>query len=129
MEKLREVLKELEFRHISTYIQSGNILFKSNIADEKKLEKMISDLIYKHFGFDVSVIVITPDDLKTTVDNNPFANENIELPQPYVSFLSTVPALSDLAVLKAIDFQKDRFVVITPKICTSIMQMAQDQPN
>ena len=29
MEKLREVLKELELEHISTYIQSGNIfLFK-----------------------------------------------------------------------------------------------------
>lgn len=112
MEKLCEVLKELEFEKISTYIQSGNILFKSKIEDEKKLEKMISDLIYKHFGFDVPVIVVTPEDLKTTIKNNPFAKENIALPQPYVAFLSTVPAIWDLEVLKATNFQKDRFVVL-----------------
>jgi len=112
MEKLREVLAELDFEQVSTYIQSGNILFQSTISDTKKLEKMISDLIYKHFGFDVSVIVVTPEDLKITVKNNPFAKENIELPQPYVSFLSTAPARSDLEMFKAINFQKDRWIVV-----------------
>jgi uncharacterized protein (DUF1697 family) len=112
MEKLRVVLEELEFEHISTYIQSGNILFQSEISDQKKLEKMISDLIYKHFGFDVSVIVVTPEDLKTVVKQNPFADEKIEEPQPYVAFLSKPPALPDVAVLKATDFQKDRFVIV-----------------
>lgn len=112
MEKLREVLKALEFDQISTYIQSGNILFRSNIYEEKKLEKMIADLIYKHFGFDVSVVVLTPEDLQKTINDNPFSKENIELPQPYVAFLSTIPARSDVDVLKATNFQKDRFEVI-----------------
>jgi uncharacterized protein (DUF1697 family) len=112
MEKLREVLKELDFEQISTYIQSGNILFQSKISEPRKLEKMISDLIYKHFGFDVSVVVVTPEDLKLTVKNNPFAKENIELPQPYVAFLSATPVLSDLEVFKAINFQKDRWIVL-----------------
>lgn len=112
MEKLREVLKELDFEQISTYIQSGNILFKSEISDAKKIEKQIHDLIEKHFGFDVSVIVVTPEDLKSTVKNNPFAKENIALPQPHVSFLSVTPALPNLEILKAIDFQKDRWIVV-----------------
>lgn len=112
MEKLREILKELDFEHISTYIQSGNILFQSKISDPKKLEKMISDLIYKHFGFNVSAFVVTLEDLKATVKNNPFAKENIALPQPYVSFLTTTPALSDLEMFKAINFQKDRWIVV-----------------
>jgi uncharacterized protein (DUF1697 family) len=116
MEKLREVLKELELDKISTYIQSGNILFRSNISEEKKLEKMIADLIYKHFGFDVSVVVLTPEDLQTTVNDNPFAKDTIELPQPYVAFLSTIPAHSDVAVLKATNFQKDRFEVVGKKM-------------
>ncbi|HMI06416.1 MAG TPA: DUF1697 domain-containing protein [Flavobacterium sp.] len=116
MEKLREVLKELELEHISTYIQSGNVLFQSKISGSKKLEKMISDLIYKHFGFDVAVIVLTPEELKTTVKNNPFSKENIELPQPYIAFLSTIPVFSDIEVLKATDFQNDRFVVMDNKM-------------
>lgn len=112
MEKLRDVLKELGFAQISTYIQSGNILFQSDIIEEKKLEKLIADVIYKHFGFDVGMVILTPEDLKETVRDNPFAKENIALPQPYVAFLSTIPAYSDVEVLKATNFQKDRFAVV-----------------
>lgn len=112
METLREVLKECRFENISTYIQSGNILFRSEISDTKKLELQIHETIEKHFGFDVSVIVVTPQDLKMTLKNNPFAKENIALPQPYVAFLSATPALSDLEILQAIDFQNDRFITI-----------------
>lgn len=112
MELLRQVLNELDFEHISTYIQSGNILFQSKISDTKKLEKQIHDLIEKHFGFDVSVIVVTPDDLKSVIQKNPLAKENIELPQPYVAFLSDVPVKENIAVLSGIDFQKDRFNIV-----------------
>jgi len=112
MEQLREVLKELDFEHISTYIQSGNVLFQSKIEEPKKIEKMMADLIYKHFGFDVSIVVITPEELKSVYRKNPFAKENIAEPQPYVAFLSAPPAVSDVNVLKATNFQNDRFVIV-----------------
>ncbi|WP_170826875.1 DUF1697 domain-containing protein [Flavobacterium caeni] len=112
MDALRKALTELDFENVSTYIQSGNILFQSKTDDVKKLEKLIHDLIEKHFGFDVSVIVVTPQDLVDTMKSNPFANDHIELPQPYVSFLSDVPTNENTAILKAIDFQKDRFEIV-----------------
>lgn len=112
MELLRKALTELDFENVSTYIQSGNILFQSNISDTKKLEIQIHDLIEKHFGFDVAVIVVTPEDLKTIIAKNPYADENIEEPQPYVSFLSEVPTAENREVLSAMDFQNDRFKII-----------------
>lgn len=112
MELLREALKELEFENVSTYIQSGNIIFQTKIIDAVKLEKMIAELIAKHFGFDVSVIVVTPDDLKSVIKNNPFADEPIEEPQPYVAFLSEKPADSNIEALKNVDFQNDRYAIL-----------------
>lgn len=109
MELLRKALAELDFANVSTYIQSGNILFRSPISDPKKLEKQIHDLIEKRFRFDVSVIVVTPEDLESVIAKNPFAGENIAEPQPYVAFLSDIPADENIAVLSAMDFQKDRF--------------------
>lgn len=112
MELLRKALTELDFENVSTYIQSGNILFRSPISDPKKIEKQIHDLIEKHFKFDVSVIVVTPDDLKSVIAKNPFAGEKIEEPQPYVAFLSQEPTTENISVLKSIDFQNDRFVIV-----------------
>lgn len=113
MELLRKALSELHFENIATYIQSGNIIFQSTVTDALQLEKQISLLIYKHFGFDVPVMVLTPESLKKVVTDNPYESQKIEDPaQPYVAFLSEVPAQPALSSLKAIDFGKDTFVNI-----------------
>ncbi|NHM06926.1 DUF1697 domain-containing protein [Flavobacterium sp. CYK-4] len=111
MELLRKVLAELDFVNISTYIQSGNIIFETAIGNSAILEKQISEKIEQHFGFVVPVRMTTLDELKTIVDQNPFVAENLADPtQPYVAFLSGEPAAADLAQLGQIDFQGDRFI-------------------
>jgi len=113
MEMLRKFLGELDFENIRTYIQSGNIIFESKSSDTAKLEKQISDKIFTHFGFVVPIIIITPEELLTVIDKNPFAKENLENPtQPYVLFLSEVPKKEHLEVFKKIDFKEDQFVNI-----------------
>lgn len=112
MEVLRKSLESLDLANVSTYIQSGNILFRSALADAGKLEALLHDHIEKEFGFDVSVLVVTPDDLRTVIAQNPFADEKIEEPQPYVSFLSQQPSEQNLEALQAMDFQQDRFIGI-----------------
>lgn len=113
MEKLRLVLGELEFKSIATYIQSGNIIFETDIKDTTVLEDQISAAIEKHFGFEVPVMVLTPDELKTVVNRNPFKDQVMEDPmQPYVAFLSKKPETEALETLSSIDFGGDRFVNI-----------------
>ena len=111
MELLRKVLGQLDFQNIRTYIQSGNIIFESTLSDTSLLEKQIADVIGKHFGFVVPVLIITPDELWAVIDKNPYAKENLTNPtQPYVSFLSEVPKKENLEILKAINFGADQFV-------------------
>jgi uncharacterized protein (DUF1697 family) len=111
MELLRKVLEELDFKNIRTYIQSGNVIFQSNEDDLLALEKQISGLILKHFGFEVPVVVVTLKELEFVAKNNPFAAETMpDDTQPYVAFLSELPAESNMAVLKSIDFGADRLI-------------------
>jgi uncharacterized protein (DUF1697 family) len=125
METLRKVLEELNFKNISTYIQSGNILFQSDEKSIPKLEKQIIDLIYKHFSFDVPVTIVTPADLKKIVKDNPYAERKLEDPaQPYVSFLSEVPSAEKLEILKAIDFKGDNFINIDKALYINYVNFA-----
>ncbi|WP_309641091.1 DUF1697 domain-containing protein [Flavobacterium sp.] len=111
MELLRKVLGELDFENISTYIQSGNIIFDSSIADVAVLENQIAKKIEEHFGFLVLVRITTIQELKMIVFENPFVQENLlDDKQPYVAFLSEVPVSNNLEQLQAIDFANDRFV-------------------
>ena len=113
MDLLRKALLELDFKIIATYIQSGNIIFESSIANSKGLEKSIADKIYQHFGFDVPVTVLLPKELKSVIDQNPFSDENLADPkQPYVAFLSNTPVLEDIKILQAINFGRDKFVTV-----------------
>jgi len=113
MELLRNVLSELDFENIRTYIQSGNIIFESKLSDVLKIEKQIAAKIEEHFGFVVPVTIITPDELSEIINKNPYANETLtDATQPYVSFLSEIPKPAHFEIFKAIDFKGDTFVNI-----------------
>ncbi|MBN4070064.1 DUF1697 domain-containing protein [Olleya sp. AH-315-F22] len=75
MVELRELLTNLGFQNVQTYIQSGNVVFKSSEKSIQKLEKKIHEEIQSHFGFDVSIIVKTPKDLQRIFDACPFSEE------------------------------------------------------
>lgn len=112
MEVLRKILQELDFENIRTYIQSGNIIFESKISDRRKLEKQIHDTIETHFGFQVPVVIVTPEELKNVTVKNPYPDHQaIDATQPYVAFLSDIPSNEAIEVFKAVDFGKDQYTI------------------
>lgn len=116
MEALRSAMVELGLSNVSTYIQSGNILFENN-DDKAKLEMLIKNKIFQKFGFDVATIVLTPDELKITLSDNPFAATTPDdSVQPYVGFMSAIPDVTLVAVLKSQDYRGDKFNVIDKRM-------------
>ena len=75
MVDLRELLNELGFQNVKTYIQSGNIILTS---DESKTIacKKIKDGIFDEFGYDVPVIIRTVSEWKKAIENYPFSVED-----------------------------------------------------
>ena len=111
MDILRSVLPEPDFVNVSTYIQSGNIVFQSRITDIATIQLKIRTIIENHFALDVPIIVILPIELLSVINNNPFAEEHAANPtQPYFSFLSETPDIENLKKLQNIDFGPDRFI-------------------
>jgi len=117
MERLRESISRLGLKDVSTYIQSGNILFSYPESSGAILSDKITRLIFADFGHDVQVITIEPDELALTLSENPFAGQTLEnLTQPYVGFLSDYPSQENISALRAMDFGSDSFFIIGKRI-------------
>ena len=96
MEALKAVYASLGLLEPRTFIQSGNVIFKTGIRDTvpdpAKLAKRIEDGIEKSFGFRPDVIVRTASELREVLANNPFANRTgIDPSRLLVTFLSKAP--------------------------------------
>lgn len=74
MADLRNLLENLKFKNIQTYIQSGNVVLQS---DKKgaEIEKLIKKGIQDNYGFDVTIVVKTPQELQLIFDSCPFPEE------------------------------------------------------
>jgi uncharacterized protein (DUF1697 family) len=90
MADLREVVTSLGHTGVSTYIQSGNVLFSTADTDNAKLAAALESAIEDRFGIWSSVVVLTRDELAQVLAANPYPDE----PNPrmvHVVFLSTEP--------------------------------------
>jgi len=100
MAELRAAVGSLGFTDVSTYIQSGNVLFSTGPDDTVRIEEKIRDVIGVSFGLNVGVFVLTRDQLATAVSANPYPDE----PEPryvHLVFLRAEPGAAVLARLTA----------------------------
>lgn len=75
MAELRELLTKSGFKNVKTYIQSGNVLLQSSEKNIQKIEKTIKKSILNHFGFEVSVLVKTKQELERIFNGSPFSED------------------------------------------------------
>jgi uncharacterized protein (DUF1697 family) len=92
MEALRALYESLELQDPHTYVQSGNVVFKTAQRNLVLLAKRIEDGIEKGFGFRPAVIVRTPSELRDVITKNPFAKRHgIDPSKLLVTFLARDP--------------------------------------
>lgn len=72
MNELRELYESCGFSGARTFIQSGNVVFKSKRRDTRKLAFEIESAIEQKFGFRSEVIVRTLLELEQVIADNPF---------------------------------------------------------
>jgi uncharacterized protein (DUF1697 family) len=75
MAELREVVTSLGHTGVTTYIQSGNVLFTTSEDDNGKLASALEAAITGSFGVKSSVVVLSRGDLAGILDRNPIENE------------------------------------------------------
>ena len=109
MDRLRTSLETLGLQQVKTYIQSGNVVLKSATISPAALSRKIEKQIVGQFGFAVSVISRTADEINKTIANNPFLNDSSINPEKlHVAFLSETPAPLALKKLTELTLEPDQ---------------------
>lgn len=112
MKELLALYESLGFSDLHTYIQSGNVVFKSAEKKPEALVRQIEEKIKGHFGFEVPVIIRTVEELKKIRASNPFLKEpGIEEDKLHVTFLDQLPQQPQVDKLMTYDFSPDRFIL------------------
>ena len=101
MDALRAICKSLKLEDPRTYVQSGNVIFKTNESDLDALAAKIQKAIERRAGFTCDVILRTPDDFRRAIAANPFAKrKDIHPGKLLVTFLASEPAREAHATVK-----------------------------
>lgn len=73
MSELRKIFLALGFHNVSTYINSGNVLFATDISDSEVIAHSITITLEKHFGFPIPCIIRSKKQLLKTAQSVPAA--------------------------------------------------------
>lgn len=71
MADLRVVFEKLGFANVRTFLNTGNVLFQSDISDSRKLEAAIESAIASHFSEPVRVMVRSGKQMTDLIDHLP----------------------------------------------------------
>lgn len=86
MALLREMFSSMGFGNVTTYIQTGNVVFHSGLTDPEAIGRSVEESVKKTFGFEVAVIIRTRGQLEALVRQNPFGGRDREPYMLYVTF-------------------------------------------
>jgi uncharacterized protein (DUF1697 family) len=87
-ENLKEVFTSLDFQNVSTYKQSGNVIFDTDMANPKEIEAKIENELRRTLGYEVAVFVRTIPKLKSIIDLDPFKGQETQGASFLVTFLT-----------------------------------------
>lgn len=96
MAALRGAFESHGFGTVATYLQSGNIAFETDAANN--LDASLQKLIEAEFGLNVPVVTRSQAELTRLVASQPFASDQSAW---HVTFLSTVPNKAKVSELPA----------------------------
>ena len=111
MEHLKQLFSENGFEGAVTYIQSGNVVFKSAVAKDQ-LAALISRAIEVRFQLNIHVILVTKNEMGNIIKDNPFLEEkDVDEEKLHVTILEKNPDPENLKAIQNLDFKPDRFIV------------------
>lgn len=71
MKELADLFTEGGFTGVSTYINSGNIIFSSDITDTQLIKSRCEALISAKFGLSISLAIVSSDEIKEIINHAP----------------------------------------------------------
>lgn len=123
MAELRVALTEAGLVEVRTYIQSGNAVAKSRLA-QSRIGPLVHDAIAQSIGADIAVMTRTPKQFMDVLERNPFPAADPS--RLYFSLLSSRPKPELLQEFLKIDFVPDQVKVVGDTIYTAYATKLSD---
>lgn len=111
MRDLVALLESLGCVDPKTYIQSGNVVFRSAEQSSLVMENRISDAVAQEHGFQARVLVLGREELQQSADENPFPVAKSEPTSVHLFFLAKQPTQPDIGGLTSLKAQSESFVL------------------
>lgn len=117
MVDLKQLLIAIGFTEVVTYIQSGNIVFKTEETNTSKIADHIYYAIKEKFGYEIKVLVLTKNELYKAFNSNPFLNSKDEdITKLCITFLSNSPYLENVPKIEEINSNTEDTFFIKGKL-------------
>jgi uncharacterized protein (DUF1697 family) len=110
MVDLRELVSQLGAEDVTTYVQSGNVVFRSP-GERGDLTQAIESEVRRRLGLDLRVMLRTNAELGELVAGNPFAAHEPDPIKLHVTFLAEPPDRGRVSALNVMQFEPDQFRV------------------
>ncbi len=100
MELLKNIFVSAGYQNVVTYIQSGNVVFNSDIVDNQILRSHIERQIKEGTGHDVVTIVKRLKEVQGAIERMPFTVTEEVAKHAHIMFLSQPPDPSSIELLR-----------------------------
>jgi uncharacterized protein (DUF1697 family) len=111
MPELRSLFESLGHEDVRTYVQSGNVVFRTSSDDREALSAELEERIGSAFGVSPAVLLRTPKELAEIAAGNPFLERESDPLKLHVVFLSAPPAADAVEELDPSRSPGDEFSV------------------
>jgi len=113
MADLRELFEQNGFTDVKSYIQSGNVVFNSEIMDETVLTEKIETMIDEKYDFIVPVRIRTAAQMQKIIEDLPFTGSDYldEASKIAITFFDVEPDESQIQELDKFVFAPEQLIV------------------
>jgi uncharacterized protein (DUF1697 family) len=116
MVDLTQSFLALGYTDVSTYIQTGNVLFRSPGRRASTLAAAIEAQLERDFGHAPAVILRTVPDLARIVATSPYPQTGADPSRHHVTFLASQPTKERLAAFRAPGSGRDELTIIGQEV-------------
>lgn len=109
MRELVSDLRSLNLEGVKTYLQSGNVVFRSFGSPSEELTSRIAQTIEERHGFRPIVFVFSADQWQRAIESNPFPEAEAVPKTLHLFFLSSIPTKADFSALTEVQSASERF--------------------
>jgi uncharacterized protein (DUF1697 family) len=111
MDELRRSFDALGYRDVTTYIQTGNVLFTAPSKSEASVAAAVEKQLARDFGDAPAVIVRTVPELLRIGGSSPYAMAGADPARHHVTFLVTKPSADAITAFSPPPSGRDELVI------------------